>query len=99
MLDPHDKFTRVVPDNVQRPAPLTADERLSTFTANYGAGFPESAQIAFQSAVDIWQTQVSSPITIVIDANWVDFGDALPSRGTKTNAAIPRNGVGTWTTV
>ncbi len=78
MLDPHDKFTRVVPDQtVQRPAPLTADERISTITVNYGAGYPEAAQIAFGAAVDIWQTQVTSPITVVVDANWVDFGNTM----------------------
>ena len=78
VLDPHDKFTRVVPDQtVRRANALTADARISTISVNYGAGFPASAQVAFAAAVDIWQTQVKSPITIVVDANWVDFGDPL----------------------
>jgi hypothetical protein len=77
-LDPHDKFTRVMPAaSMQHTARLTADAQLSTINVHYGAGFPGTAQVAFQAAVDIWRTQVSSPVSIDIDANWVNFGEPL----------------------
>ena len=77
-LDPHDKFTRVVPPKRSSTlTALTADARLSTITVRYGAGFPGAAQVAFQAAVDIWQTQTASSVPIVVDANWVDFGNTL----------------------
>jgi hypothetical protein len=77
-LDPHDKFTRVVPPSrTARLNALTASAQLSTITVRYGAGFPGAAQVAFQAAVDIWQTQTASSVPIVIDANWVDFGNAM----------------------
>jgi len=100
-LDPHDKFTRVVPpQQPSRTGTLTADARLSTITVHYGPGFPGPAQVAFQAAADIWQTQVSSPINIVIDAHWVDFGNPLLLGEAGANCAFhdfsgaPRPG--TW---
>ena len=35
---------------------------------------PGPQQIAFQLAVDIWETLIESPVTIKIDANWIDTG-------------------------
>lgn len=74
-LDPHDKFTRVVPAQSVKTMSAVADVRLSNITVYYGAGFPGAAQVAFQAAVDIWQSQVGSSVPIAIDANWVDFGN------------------------
>lgn len=76
-LDPHDKFTRVRPPQIDTTNALSADARLSAITVRYGAGFPGAAQVAFQSAVDIWETQVATPTGIIIDASWVDFGSTL----------------------
>ena len=76
-LDPHDKFTRVVPPQSAKTMNAAADLRLSNVTVYYGAGFPGAAQVAFQAAVDIWQSQVSSSVPIAVDANWVDFGNPL----------------------
>ena len=76
-LDPHDKFTRVVAPQSAKTMNVVADARLSNITVYYGAGFPGPAQVAFQAAVDIWQSQVSSSVPIAIDANWVDFGNPL----------------------
>ena len=78
-LDPHDKFTRVVP---ARRASLTtgaieSGAVLSNITVNYtgftGATGP-AAQAAFQAAVDIWKTQVASAVPIVVDAEFEDLG-------------------------
>jgi hypothetical protein len=37
--------------------------------------FPAAAQTAFQAAVDIWNTQIVSPVAIQVRACWFDFGD------------------------
>jgi hypothetical protein len=37
-------------------------------------GFTTEAQAAFQAAVDIWETLISSPVTIRISANWETLG-------------------------
>src|SRR5689334_21354924 len=80
-LDPHDKFTRVVPE--QRRSALAvagapeADANLSNITVNY-TGFTgangAAALTAFQAAVDIWKTQVASNVPIVVDAQFKDLG-------------------------
>src|SRR5689334_17202803 len=66
-LDPHDKFTRVVPAPRARASnSLTADAQISNIDISFGSGVPGPAQVAFRAAVDTWQTQVASPIRIVI---------------------------------
>ena len=71
--DPHDKFTRVVPLPVQRSM-LQASAFTSVITVNYGAGFTTEAQTAFQTAVDIWRTQISSSVPIVVEAQFTNLG-------------------------
>ena len=89
-LDPHDKFTRVLSEQEQLNedwgslAWLVADSSAVTanITVNYVSGFTgtngTAAQAAFQAAVDIWKTQVTSSVPIVIDADFTDLG---PSSG------------------
>jgi hypothetical protein len=72
-LDPHDKFTRVVPDPM--PA-LRADADLATITVNY-TGFTPQAQTAFQHAVNIWQNQLTSAVPTVVNASFQDLGNPL----------------------
>jgi hypothetical protein len=79
-LDPHDKFTRVVPERRAGLAIAGAPEgnaNLSNITVNY-TGFTgangAAAQVAFQAAVDIWKTQVASNVPIVVDAEFKDLG-------------------------
>jgi len=79
-LDPHDKFTRVGPpqeSSWRQGAVFQAASQLSTITVNYTGftGFP-AAQASFQAAVDIWSTQVSSSVPIVINATFTDLGGA-----------------------
>jgi hypothetical protein len=79
-LDPHDKFTRVVPEpraSLTTTGAVEADAVLSNITVNYtgftGANGP-AAQAAFQAAVDIWKTQVASAVPIVVNAAFEDLG-------------------------
>lgn len=70
--DPTPKFTRVrAPDEA-----LRIDAPLSTISVTYN-GFTPEAQAAFQRAVDILQTQVSSPVTITVVANWKPLASGL----------------------
>ena len=58
------------PREFLRNAPHTA-----TITVNYLGTWDSQAQAAFQYAADIWETQLTSSVPIVVDAEWT----ALPS--------------------
>ena len=78
-----DYFTFVSP-----PAKFLRKEYLnkpqsSTITVVYN-GFSAEAQTAFQYAIDILETEITSPVTINIVANWTPLGDGiLGSAGAK----------------
>src|SRR5262249_24119314 len=64
--------------------PVKADGQLGVQTATFNvtySGFEmfPAAQAAFQAAVDIWATQVSSPVTISVTADWADLGGPGPN--------------------
>lgn len=48
----------------------------STIIVTYN-GFTPEAQAAFQYAVDIWQTQLISPVPITIDATWRELASGV----------------------
>ena len=48
----------------------------ASITVTY-TGFTPEARAAFQFAVDIWATQVSSPVPIRVDAEFVDLGPGI----------------------
>lgn len=56
-----------------RPDPVLQRKQSATIQVNYGDGFTDEAQAAFQRAVEIWETHISSPVPIVIDASFSDF--------------------------
>src|SRR5436305_6262420 len=58
------------------PARPGVSTQSSTFTVTY-SGFTPEAQAAFQAAVDIWQTQVSSSVPITVDANFEVLGTGI----------------------
>lgn len=71
-----DYFTYVLP-----PAKFLHKESLnkpesSTITVVYN-GFSAEAQTAFQFAIDILETEITSPVTINIVANWTALGDGI----------------------
>ena len=49
---------------------------LSTFIVTYN-GFTPEAQAAFQAAVDVWVSQVQSPVPIRVTANWTVLTETL----------------------
>jgi hypothetical protein len=93
---------RADPRNVQsfvRPqlqSRLRADANLVTITVNY-TGFTPQAQAAFQHAVNIWAGQITSPVTIVVDAEFAALGPGvLGSAGpwlVRNRSGLPAN---TW---
>ncbi len=56
------------------PAPpadlIVPSQALSTFIVTYN-GFPPQAQAAFQAAVDVWASQLQSPVPIRVTASWL----------------------------
>ncbi len=52
----------------------TIDVTYNNFPSAIPSG-PGPQQVAFQLAVDIWETLIESPVTIKIDAEWVDTGN------------------------
>jgi len=64
IADPTDKNTRVIA--VERAgAPRTA-----TIGVLYSGAWPADARGAFQAAVDIWATRLTSTVPVQIEANW-----------------------------
>ncbi len=69
------------PTFVAPPVILPQPERTASFVVNY-TGFSTEAQAAFQYAVDIWSSLITSDVPIVIDATWEDLpGNTLGSAG------------------
>jgi hypothetical protein len=74
---------RDVPARVARrdPGPDRAAASGASFTVTYN-GFPAEARAAFQAAVDVWAARLSSPVPVVVVANWTPLGgNVLGSAG------------------
>ena len=69
-------------DKMESPTQsLIGDDPCSTIEVTY-IGFPPAAEAAFQEAVDIWETVLSSPVIIRVEANWTVLeGNTLGSAG------------------
>lgn len=65
------EFGRILP----RPE-LENRVQSATITVKYN-GFTPEAEAAFQYAVDIWASEISSPIPIQIEANWSNLGTGI----------------------
>ena len=67
--------------------------RTATFEVTYNAGenepWPEEAITAFEYAVSIWESHISSSIPIQVQANWSDFGGCNLASGTVLGSAGP----------
>lgn len=84
-----DAFTTVPPPEayLQRRNARVAAAPTAQFIVEY-KGFSPEAQKAFQYAVDIWSSLISSPVPIRIKAYWQDLG-AGSSSGTTIGQARP----------
>lgn len=68
-----DKYSKAFTVNSNRSANA---QQAATFEITYN-GFTEEAQVAFQTAVDIWATLITSPVTIRINATWEALDDGV----------------------
>lgn len=72
-------------------------KKSATFVVTYN-GFSAEAQIAFQKAVDIWESILQSDVTIYVTANWTPLGSG--TLGSASPATFFRSGafpnVNTW---
>ncbi len=71
-------------DGLARPSPhrfsedyLLAAPETANITVVYSGTWSAPAQTAFQFAVDIWETQITSPVTIQVVAEWRNLGNPL----------------------
>ncbi|HEY4691574.1 MAG TPA: DNRLRE domain-containing protein [Anaerolineae bacterium] len=74
--EPTDSFFRVEP-----PPEFSRSGVQSVKTANivvtYVGAWNASAQAAFQFAADLWETQINSPVTINVRAEWNNLGGSI----------------------
>jgi hypothetical protein len=59
--------------HVHQPISRGAGGPTATFQVTYN-GFSPQAQLAFQAALDIWATHISSTVPIKVNANWIPLG-------------------------
>ena len=60
-----------------RPALLKSKRADATIQVSYGSNVPPEAQAAFDRAADVWETHVSSPATIRIQASYEALGSGV----------------------
>jgi hypothetical protein len=94
----HEELSRLQEGHVHTPIQRSGHGPTATFIVTYN-GFTPEAQAAFQGAVDIWATHISSAVPIKVQANWTPLGaNVLGSAGAANlrngfpNAPVP----GTW---
>ena len=73
------------------PPPTMARSAIATIEVNY-SNFPPVAEAAFQYAVNIWASQISSDVVISVDANWASLGTNI--LGSASPSTIHRNFTG-----
>lgn len=74
------------PSSVRPPVEFLQEQPASVaINVTYNGSWSSQAQAAFQYAVDIWETQVSSPVPIEVVATWESLGPGiLGSAGAST---------------
>src|SRR5262245_33032302 len=87
-LDHVNKYTKVVPPETAGGLSVLAAANTATITVQY-TGFTPQAQAAFQAAVDLWQTQVTSSVPILVTAEFKNLGSGslLGQAGPTTSLA------------
>ncbi|MCP4605328.1 MAG: hypothetical protein GY847_33215, partial [Proteobacteria bacterium] len=88
---------RYTPNRIAPPEMPELGVQSTMIIVNYN-GFPPEAQAAFQRAVDIWASLITSTVTIEVEANWkpMSYGVLGASRPLKLVGNFP-NAPATWT--
>lgn len=81
---PEDHFIYVPPPTAFRSAAATIEVTYNNF--------PPDAEAAFQYAVNIWAAQISSDVSITVDANWASLGANI--LGSASPNTVHRNFTG-----
>lgn len=98
VLDPvHRPPTRVLPPELSASSTLAANATPATIQVTY-TGFTVPARAAFQHAVNLWKTWVSSPVPIRIDAEWTSLPQGVLGSAGPTSVVRNAPGLvsGTW---
>jgi hypothetical protein len=76
---------------ITRPPARQRSAQAATFVVNYDAGFNANpqARAAFQYAVDIWSTQITSSVPIVVEASFSALGENV--LGSAGSTYVSRN--------
>jgi hypothetical protein len=69
---------------VPAPSSITSGQALSVFNVTY-SGFTPQAQAAFEAALSVWASQISSSVPISVSANWVPLGAGVLGSARATN--------------
>ena len=83
--DPTNAFTQVAPSS-QTQSALLNNVQTADINVTYN-GFTPEAQAAFEYAVDIWETQISSTVPIEVNATWETLGQGVLGSAGPVNAA------------
>lgn len=89
------------PSRIGPPAASTSPRTqaaTATFIVSY-SGFSAPARAAFQAAVDIWASQISSPVPIRVNASWTPLGSGILGSAGASNFARGFSGApdpGAW---
>lgn len=81
-----------VPSRVLPPGSLLRRSPGATINVTYN-GFPSEARVAFQYAVDIWERNITSPVSIEVIANWTSLGPGVLGSAGPSAYARDYNGL------
>ncbi len=87
-----------VPSRVLPPVSLLRRSSGAVINVTYN-GFPPKARVAFQYAVDIWERNITSPVSIEVIANWTPLGSGVLGSAGPSAYARGYNGLpvaNTW---
>ena len=81
------------------PTELARLPQTATFTVNYTGNWTSQAKTAFEHALAIWSTKVTSSVPIVVNANWSNLGSGVLGAAGPANYIINFSGApktNTW---
>lgn len=88
------KMLVIYADSVNKPVHIPARtpkllsqarQQSATITVDY-VGFSPEAKAAFQAAVDIWNSLITSPVPIKVHAEWSPLGSSILGQASYTSA-------------
>lgn len=79
----------------RRPAPKQSSQVTAAIEVDYGSNFTPEAREAFERAADIWETHISSPVDIQVQASFEPLGaGVLAAAGPNNFYGVDTSGDG-----